>query len=312
MKTLQEFVIEKLKIKKSSTDKIQVKDYFELRRIVKQRYEENNAHIDCSDLDVSEIETLAELFSNLNNVVTIDITGWETSKVTSMYRMFNDCYSLERIIGIDDLDVSSVENMSYVFWNNAKLASLDLSKWNTHNVYSMAVMFYNCIKLEEIVGIENFDLSKTSNINAMFKECNALKKLDLSKWAVSAVQHVEQLFFACTNLEELNLSNWKLNVSSSEYMFNICKNLKKLNLTGFEFDERISDMKYMFNRCESLEHIEGDIEDWDVHNVKYFYGMFQDCPKLKVDLSKWEFNEHVSKAKMNYGSKGVKLPKRKK
>ena len=312
MKTLQEFVIEKLKIKKSSTDKIKVKDYSELRRIVKQRYEENNAYVDCSDLDVSKIETLEELFSNFKNVVTIDITGWETSKVTSMYRMFNDCYELEHIIGLEDLDVSSVENMSYLFWNNTKLTTLDLSKWNTHNVYSMAAMFYSCIRLKEIAGIENFDLSKTTNIIGMFEECNALKKLDLSKWDVSGMQHVEQLFFACISLEELNLSNWKLNVTSSEYMFNICKNLKKLNLTGFEFDKRISDMKYMFNRCESLEHIEGDIEDWDVHNVKSFECMFQNCPVLKVDLSKWEFNEHVKKIKMNYGSKGVKLPKRKK
>ena len=37
------------------------------------------------------------MFSNCNNLAELDISGWDTSKVTSMYTMFKGCSKLKTI-----------------------------------------------------------------------------------------------------------------------------------------------------------------------------------------------------------------------
>ncbi|WEV46420.1 BspA family leucine-rich repeat surface protein [Bifidobacterium sp. ESL0690] len=74
------------------------------------------------------------MFQGDHALTSLDLTGWHTDSATNMYCMFNADTSLTQIKGLGDLNVSGVTDMSYVFYHDANLTSLDLSGWDTRHV----------------------------------------------------------------------------------------------------------------------------------------------------------------------------------
>ena len=82
---------------------------------------------------------------------SIDLSNFDTSQVTDMYRMFSNCNALK---------------------------SIDLSKFNTFKVTVMDYMFYNCSSLKSI-DISNFDMLNCYSYDNMFSNINALNYINL-------------------------------------------------------------------------------------------------------------------------------------
>lgn len=78
-----------------------------------------------------------------------DISGWDTSKVTSMSSMFFNLISMTSL-DLSGWDTSNVTDMESMFDNCGPLKSLDLSGWNTSKVTKMGRMFYGCTKLQNV------------------------------------------------------------------------------------------------------------------------------------------------------------------
>ena len=55
--------------------------------------------------------------------------------------MFSYCYSLTSL-NLSNFNTNKVTNMSGMFWNCSSLTSLNLSNFNTNNVINMLSMFY--------------------------------------------------------------------------------------------------------------------------------------------------------------------------
>ena len=49
----------------------------------------------------------------------------------------------------------------------------------------MSYAFNQCNKLKEIIGFNNFNTSKVTNMKAMFQECNELEFIDISNFNTS-------------------------------------------------------------------------------------------------------------------------------
>ena len=115
--------------------------------------------------------------SSLNDTIipisTIEASfkGSNTSKVTSMFSMFQIC---------------------------ASLTSLDVSNFDTSNVTDMGLMFGYCRGLTSL-DVSNFDTSKVTDMNSMFRGCSGLTSLDLSGWDMSNVTHTDSMFNGCSN-----------------------------------------------------------------------------------------------------------------
>lgn len=92
--------------------------------------------------------------------------------------MFRWLISLAVIEGLDLLDTSKVTDMRGMFEDCRNLESLDLSGFNTSNVTNMSSMFNNCSALTNL-DVSGFDTSKVTNMSAMFWGCDNLKLLDL-------------------------------------------------------------------------------------------------------------------------------------
>ena len=58
---------------------------------------------------------------------------------------------------------------SYMFDNRFDLETLDLSDWNMSEAVSIYSMFFGCTKLKEIIGIEDWDVSKVTQKSLVFE-----------------------------------------------------------------------------------------------------------------------------------------------
>lgn len=97
-----------------------------------------------SNLTTSNVTDMSYMFSNCQRLPSLDITHFDTSKVTTMWYMFQYLgYQNLNPLSLDlsNFRTSLVTNMGGMF-SNASLTSLDLDNWNTSSVTNMSSMFY--------------------------------------------------------------------------------------------------------------------------------------------------------------------------
>ena len=153
-----------------------------------------------------------------NTSKNIDVSGLNTSMVTSMTYMFGGCSSLISL-DLSNFNTSNVTDMSYMFYNPNKIKNLDLSNFNTSKVTKMNNMFSDASNYISI-NVSSFDTSQVQNMRRMFGGCSSLISLDLSNFITSKVTDVSQLFLRCSNLTQLDIRNFDFtNVTSYLDMF---------------------------------------------------------------------------------------------
>ena len=81
-----------------------------------------------------------------SNLTTLDLSGFNTSKVTKMNGMFLNCSSLTNL-NLSSFNTSKVTDMSAMFSGCSSLTNLDLSSFDTSSVTNTGNMFEECIKL---------------------------------------------------------------------------------------------------------------------------------------------------------------------
>ena len=139
MKTLQNYITEKILINKNS--KI-VYNYHpetkeELRKIIKQKIESEGNECDLNDIDTSNITDMSNLFAH--SKFNGDISKWDVSNVTDMGGMFR----FSKFNGdISNWDVSNVTEMNCMF-RYSKFNG-DICKWDVSKVTNNVHIFVNC------------------------------------------------------------------------------------------------------------------------------------------------------------------------
>ena len=93
------------------------------------------------------LESTENMFKDMTDILEIDLTNFDFSKVESMASMFYNCKYLQKII-FGNMDTSSVKNMNQLFDGCQTLTSIDLSKFKTSSVTNMRKLFSNCGSLK--------------------------------------------------------------------------------------------------------------------------------------------------------------------
>lgn len=128
------------------------------------------------------------------------------------FYMFSE---LEEIQYLDYLNTSEVTDMQYMFFFCKKLASLDVSHFNTEKVTNMEGMFLNLLLTS--LDLRSFNIEKVTNMSFMFR--------------------------ACINLETIHCnSDWSSTTANTTDMFSGCLKLKGSN--GTPYDEDHEDAAY--------------------------------------------------------------------
>jgi len=201
MKTLTQHINE-WKINNNSISNVEYeynyfpKNFWELRSIIKDIYEDDPLILDLRDIDISNVESFIELssqtgkletlFSELELVKTIDISTWKINKnVTSCDLLFYKCEQLSKIIGLNTLDLKNVESFFATFQYCKKIKTFDISKLKLGKIISLKQMFYSS-GIKEFYGFDKIDLSNLKTTENMFAYCKNLKIVDgLDNIAVS-------------------------------------------------------------------------------------------------------------------------------
>ncbi|EIL5476660.1 BspA family leucine-rich repeat surface protein [Listeria monocytogenes] len=221
--------------------------------------------------------TTEGMFKNCSNLMEVDLSGLDTSAVTTMWDMFNSCRALEEL-DVSHFDTSSVTNMSYMFYDNRNLEVLDVSNLDTSSVTNMYAMFEDCTSLEEL-DVSHFDTSSVTDMYRVFNGCEKLKKLDVSNFDTSSATAMVQMFRNCSALEKLDVSNFNTSlVTDMRAMFAGCTSLEALDVSNFDTSS-VTNMAAMFSDNEKVEKL--DLSTFDTSSVTNMGTMFKNCTALK-------------------------------
>ena len=226
---------------------------------------------------------------------------------------------------LSKLDTSRVTDMTSMFENCDSLTSVgDISQWNTKKATSMAGMFENCAVLASAGDISQWDTSNVANMTAMFENCKKLDA-DCSYWNVKNVGDKHDGFKS--NAPEV-LSPWDPKTAFAVYFdsdgsLNFYKRVKApekgdtfdgktvtavysdIETSTYSYDEKVPWNRYhydiesvkvvdegiapvstafWFSHCEYLTSV--DLSKLDTSNVTLMTGMFENCFKLtSLDVS---------------------------
>ena len=247
-------------------------------------------HLDY--LNTSEVDDMRSMFSSCTSLETLDLSSFNTEKVTTMATMFENSKHLRSLKLPKGFIGSSVTDLNATFKGCESLTELDLSGSNSENVKEMNEMFYGCRALSKL-DLTDFKTGQVTTMENMFCICSTLETLDVSSFNTENVTTMLGMFNNCSSLRSLDLPGFNTaNVTQMSSMFNKCSSLRSLDLSSFN-TRKVTYMQSMFEGCTNLESI--DLSSFDTENMKSMTGMFFSCTKLDtLDLSSFATPKMVS------------------
>ena len=165
-------------------------------------------------------ENARRMFYAMSSLTTLNLSSFDTSKVTNMSNMFAHMRQLTAL-NLSNFNTSQVTDMGYMFEDMSNLTTLNLSSFDTSKVTNMGAMFEGVSGLTTL-NLSNFDTSRVTDMGVMFSGMSNLTTLDLSHFNTSQVANMEYMFAGMSNLTTLDLSNFDTSqVTSVGYMFSL-------------------------------------------------------------------------------------------
>ncbi len=146
---------------------------------------------DMSGWNMPNLYTTSHMFADCSGLQNLDLSGWQTtSKWYSMDAMFNDCRSI-KFLDVSSFTTSGVVEFSQIFeacWSLEEIKGLE--NWDTANGKTFDQTFLSCGSLKEL-NLSSFDTRNAKSGNKalngdisqgfvqMFSGCNSLQKLIL-------------------------------------------------------------------------------------------------------------------------------------
>ncbi len=160
-----------------------------------------------------------ELFKDMRNLETADLSALDVSGCTSFGYMFSCCTSL-KVLDLSSWDIRNARNMERMFFLCRSLKKIITGpQWIPHKVTDTGSMFNSCGSLETIEQAM-LDLPSITYCSYMFQDCGSLRTLNLRGMDVRNAVYMRSIFSGCKNLRELDLSGWQIpDQCNTENMF---------------------------------------------------------------------------------------------
>lgn len=108
-----------------------------------------------SNWDVSKVTTVRSMFSSCRNFSSIDLTKWITSSLTSTNQMFYQNSNNLKTVNLSGWDTTKLTDMYGMFSYSNYLETVNLSGWDTSKVTSINI-FDNCYNLKNVTFGNNW------------------------------------------------------------------------------------------------------------------------------------------------------------
>ena len=132
--------------------------------------------LDVSGFDTGKVTDMVNMFSNCSSLTKLDVSKFNTENVINMGGMFAGCKGIN-YLNVSNFDTRNVTLMSQMFFGCSSLTSLDVSKFNTSNVTGMSSMFKKCTELTNLIMGSQFTSDESTNMDALFANCSKLCKV---------------------------------------------------------------------------------------------------------------------------------------
>lgn len=230
----------------------------------------NILELDLSNFDTSKVANMSHMFNGMRNLTTLNLSNFNTSNVTDMGGMFFSMTNLTTL-NLSNFDTSKVTNMGSMFYGISNLTTLNLSNFNTSQVTIMGGMFYGMSNLTTL-NLSNFNTSKTTDMRSMFNGMTNLASLDISSFNTKNVENMSGMFSLLRKIEHLDLSHFRTDkVTNMGSMFYQMTALKTINLSNFN-TANVTDMSSMFSMDDNLTEL--DLRSFTTPKVENFGYMF--------------------------------------
>ena len=190
----------------------------DMRGLFREAKSLNNA-LALRNWDTSNVVDMKSMFSDDISLLFVDVTNWDTSNVRSMSHMFQVGESWKRngqlieILGLGNLDVSNVTDMTCMFYGAGQMQFYDIAGWDVSKVESMNHMFCDNCKLRSL-DLSGWDVSNVKTMYDMFDDNFQLRTIgDVSHWNTSSLIDAGGWLngassFVGDNTGTLDLSGW--------------------------------------------------------------------------------------------------------
>ena len=244
------------------------------------------------------------MFYYCNKLSSLDLSNFNTEKVTNMSGMFFGCSALTTIYASDNFKTDKVTVSSNMFGGCTNLKGYDSSKID-HTYANCSTTGYftpGCayaefdnatktltFRYKRVKPEGAYDLNVGDNDPGWYAQRENIEKVVFdASFANARPTSCYRWFYKCTSLTEIegieNLNTQ--NVENMRYMFTSCIKLKSLDVSKFN-TANVTHMSNMFEDCEELSSL--DLSNFDTQNVKYMDKMFHNCNSLtSLDLSNFD------------------------
>jgi len=265
-------------------------------------------------LNTSQVTNMAYMFNNCSKLRTLDLTHFDVSKVTTMVRMFQNSSALTTIMCNNDWYSEKVVSSTNMFGNCTSLVgAVAYSDDNSNNIL-YANPFTGYFSGELVPMIIYCEDNTTLYFTKCAKTIQPGKKYNghtvTSLWKDADVTDSGQNARGLWTYEK-NTTNVVIEPSFADVLPTSCAGwfvgLANLaSITGLEYlnTSEVTTMSSMFSGCEALTSL--DLKNFNTSKVKSMYAMFQQCDGLtSLDLTNFDTSEVTNMQYMFYGCSGL-------
>ncbi|MDD4436409.1 MAG: BspA family leucine-rich repeat surface protein [Tissierellia bacterium] len=183
-------------------------------------------YLDLSGWDFGSSVKIVGVF-NYGSANNVNLSGWKFGDVKEVRIQSNSFDFAPKSLDISGWDTSKIENFSRVCYN-IKAENIDISGWDTSNVINFESAFRQCNNVKNL-DVSNWNTSNVTNFSYFATGCTSLTTLDVSNWDTSNVKSFDSFISYCSSLTTLDVSNWDTSkVTNFSYFAHGCGNLEHI------------------------------------------------------------------------------------
>ena len=200
------------------------------------------------------------LFGDMANIETIDATLYDTSNATTM----------EYWHAFAEPDLRQNEGD----WSGDPLP-MEVPQRGT----------------KQIVGIQDWDVSKVTSTMDMFYNANRLTSLNLGSWNTKSLKTPNGMFHGCSALKTLDVSGWNTsNVTTLQSIFSHCRGLTALDVAGWDA-QKVTDMSFAFSDCGAPVL---DLHTWKTNSLTTLEKAFAGAGANTINVTGWNTSKVIT------------------
>lgn len=217
------------------------------------------------------------------------------------------------IIAGDGVKVMANADSDWLFGDMANIETIDATLYDTRNATTMEYWHAfaepdlrqnegdwsgDPLPMEvpqrgtkQIVGIQDWDVSKVTSTMDMFYNANRLTSLNLGSWNTKSLKTPNGMFHGCSALTTLDVSGWNTsNVTTLQSIFSHCRGLTALDVAGWDV-QKVTDMSFAFSDCGAPVL---DLHTWKTNSLTTLEKAFAGAGANTINVTGWNTSKVIT------------------